>query len=87
MTTNIKGAIEVWRQQNSLPKITTYTEYSPAIRSGTILEGIWLSHADLEAYVQERERKAFEAGRRMRGWPSLEFYYSEFEDFKKEQGE
>jgi hypothetical protein len=99
MTTKIKGAIEVYicKSLDDVPEV--YDIYQTDL--GT--NGIALKYKDLEAYAQERERKAWEAGQQYtkieQGWLSgsvnqkcithteIEFKYKTLEDFKKENHE
>lgn len=60
----IKRAIEVWGYVNG----DSFTDPEPYILASEpyiLASGLFIKHTDLEAYVQERELKAFEAAREM----------------------
>lgn len=98
---SIKGAIEVYADGTTVESGLSFEveRKDPAhLKSKYIL----IHHADLEAYVQERERKAFEAARekteqeeitKVHGSGfrtrrvSIVDKYKTFEDFKKENHE
>lgn len=107
MTTKIKGAIEVEVRFKEDKPFTKNYVVPDAISFKSLEEksfdkvifGIWLSHTDLEAYVQERERKliavtikhlipAESQSCKAARQKFIEKSTSEIiEDFKKEQGE
>lgn len=109
MTTKIKGAIEVEvfpvccdGEPTGDYSIDWMPEELYDFAKSTLVpfKAITLTHTDLEAYVQERERKAFEAAKAKDFMPHhprqsvegigivlMDYKYRTFEDFKKENYE